>query len=406
MEPQKSTHQLFGFVLPSCNRSYYSFYTCFWMGLFSVISLASFSVETKNYTAPFSLNIHHSSALRNTYSPLTSESIRTNLYLLNADNTTRLADGVLTEYNNLFHDIVTLEDAYKFTNPNENLGLSRYGTILAIERRPLIYISDTLYFKLWKTTRRAYQLEFITISLNHPGMQAALEDAYLGTSTLLTLSGNTKINFSVNTDAASADVNRFRIIFRANLVPTTLPVTFTSLEGFQQNNKISIGWKAENEINVLKYEVEHSTTGIDFTKVNSIDVSKTNNAYNSYSWVDDKPAGGNNFYRIKSVDRDGSQKFSIIIKVASAKSDGSITIYPNPIRGNTINLQFTNQPTGVYQVRLMNNNGQVVYTGKFAVNVSNVSQTLFTNRLSGGIYQLEIKAPDNTTRVQKAVVQQ
>ncbi len=341
-------------------------------------------------------------------SPLTGpESIRTNLYLLNANNTTILADGVLTEYNNLFHDSVYMEDAYKFTNINENLGLTRYGSVLAVERRPIITNNDTLYFKLWKTTRRNYQLEFVTINLNHPGMQAFLADAYLGTNTMLALYGTTKINFTINTDAASANVNRFKVVYKTIIAPATLPVTFTSVKGNKLNNKISIDWKVDNEINIAKYEIERSANGQDFINVSSTTVKGGYNASNSYSWIDDDPLSGNNFYRIKSLDLDGSKKFSLIVKIATDKSNtGSITIYPNPIKGNMVNLQFTNQLKGIYQVRMISNNGQMVYSGRMAVSSDNTTQTLYTNKkLSGGIYQLEIIAPDNSVNIRKAIVQ-
>ena len=94
-------------------------------------------------------------SLNTSASPFTgTESLRSNLYLLNtSNNTTILADGVLTEYNDAYHDAIMLEDAYKFTNITENLGMTRYGVTLSVERRPIIVSSDTVYFKLWKTTR-------------------------------------------------------------------------------------------------------------------------------------------------------------------------------------------------------------------------------------------------------------
>ncbi len=401
-------HQVvFSFKSASSIRNSYHF-TLLLTAFFLFISLVSFSGEIKNNTAALSFYGNCSSVLKASTSPLTgTKSLRTNLYLLNDNNSTILADGVLAEYNNLYHDSVYLEDAYKFTNSGENLGLIRYGAVLAIERRPVISTSDTLFFKLWKTTLRNYQFEFVTINLYHPGMQAFLEDAYLGTRTLIALGGTTKMNFSVNTNAASANVNRFRIVYQTTFAAVPLPVAFTSFKGYQQSNIISIDWKVENEINIEKYDVERSLNGTDFIKVNSIAVDGINSAYNSYSWIDDNPFNGINFYRIKSVCRDGSKKNSLIIKVTYGKTGaGYITIYPNPIEGNMVNLQFTNQPTGIYQVRMINNNGQVVYSGRLHISSGNISQTLFTDKkLAGGIYQLEIKAPNNTVYIRKAIVQ-
>jgi hypothetical protein len=343
-----------------------------------------------------------------TNSPLAgSETIRATLYLLNANNTTTLADGVFAEYSNLYHDSVLLEDAFKFSNINENLGIVRYGAVLSVERRPIIASNDTLFLKLWKTSKRNYQFEFVTTNLDHPGMFAYIQDAYLGSSISLALNGTTKINFTVNADVASSNVNRFKIVYLSNLLQAPLPVTFTSVKAFELNNIISIEWKVENELNIEKYEVERSSNGTDFINVNSIAASGINSVRNSYSWIDNNPLNGNSFYRIKSIDRDGSKKTSNIMKVAAAKMhDASITIYPNPIQGNLINLQFKNQLAGTYYLRLINNNGQVVYSGSLLINSSNISQTVITNRqLAYGIYQLEIKAPDNMVQLKKAIVQ-
>jgi hypothetical protein len=337
-----------------------------------------------------------------------TESLRTNLYLLNiSNNSTILADGVLTEYNNLYHDNVTLEDAYKFTNINENLGITRYSATLAVERRPIISLDDTIFFKLWKTTQRHYQFEFVPTNLFHPGMEATLQDSYLGTSTILSLTATTKVNFFVNSNVASGSVNRFKIIYSTNSFGTTLPLTFTSIKGYQLDSKIAIDWKIENEISIARYEVEHSLTGTNFRTVNTIGAIGTNTTLISYTSIHSTPVTGNNFYRIKSIDKNGLANYSAIIKVVTGKpGSGSIAIYPNPVKGNSVNLQFTNQLTGMYHVKLINSNGQTVYSNKMAINSANVSQVIVINKqLRCGIYQLEILKPDNTIEIKKAIVQ-
>jgi hypothetical protein len=409
MKPSISTQQLAGTTLNSAsnqlNRHYVSF-------LFTIIllliSIVAFSGELKKMNTVSGGVSNSLSSDKVTNSPLAgSETIRATLYLLNANNTTTLADGVFAEYSNLYHDSVLLEDAFKFSNINENLGIVRYGAVLSVERRPIIASNDTLFLKLWKTSKRNYQFEFVTTNLDHPGMFAYIQDAYLGSSISLALNGTTKINFTVNADVASSNVNRFKIVYLSNLLQAPLPVTFTSVKAFELNNIISIEWKVENELNIEKYEVERSSNGTDFINVNSIAASGINSVRNSYSWIDNNPLNGNSFYRIKSIDRDGSKKTSNIMKVAAAKMhDASITIYPNPIQGNLINLQFKNQLAGTYYLRLINNNGQVVYSGSLLINSSNISQTVITNRqLAYGIYQLEIKAPDNMVQLKKAIVQ-
>jgi hypothetical protein len=339
-------------------------------------------------------------------SPTGEESLRINLYLLNENNKTILADGVLSEYNRSYHDSVTIEDAYKMTNIRENLGLNRYGTMLAIERRPDITGPDTLFMKLWKTSQRNYQLEFVGINLDQPGVTAFLQDAYLGTSLSIGLNTATKVNFSVNADSASSNINRFRIIYQTNSNNSPLPVTFTSFKGSEVSTGVALEWNVEHELNLERYEVERSANGLDFSRLKTMAVNKLEKA--GYSWKDSDPLTGNNFYRIRSVDKDGSNKFSTIIKISISRAEtAGIIIYPNPVRGNTVNLRFINQPGGNYQLRMINNAGQVVYSGKLPVNSANLSQSIVTSKkLAGGIYQLEIRTPGNRINVQQVVVQE
>jgi hypothetical protein len=410
MKPYISTQQLAGTTLNSASNLLNRYFVSFlFTSILLLISIVAFSGKLKKLNT-VSVGVSNSLFSDNvTNSPLSgSETIRATLYLLNANNTTTLADGVFAEYNNLYHDSVLLEDAFKFSNINENLGIVRYGAVLSVERRPIIANNDTLFLKLWKTSKRNYQFEFVTTNLDHPGMLAYVQDAYLGSSTALALNGTTKINFTVNAEVASSDVNRFKIVYLSNLLQAPLPVTFTSVKAFELNNRISIEWKVENELNIENYIVERSSNGTDFFKQSSIAVSGSNSIRNNYSWFDNNPLIGNSFYRVKSIGRDGSKKASNIMKVAQVKMpDASITIYPNPIQGNLINLQFKNQLAGTYQLRLINNYGQVVYAGSLLINSSNISQTVITNKqLVYGIYQLEIKAPDNMIQLKKAIVQQ
>lgn len=337
-----------------------------------------------------------------------TESIRTSLYLLQPDNSTILADGVYTEYNNLYHDSVTLEDAIKFTNILENIGLVRYGKTLAVERRPIIKnVNDTLFIKLWKTTRRNYQIELITNLLTNVGLQAFFVDSYLNTSTPLALAATTKINFVINADAASAVNNRFQIIFKPLAALPLLPVAFTSVMAYREGEKITVNFKVENETNLAKYEVEKSLNGNEFLVTNPSLVNKTSNTAGNYLWMDDSHSTCNIFYRIKNVSPRGTVTYSSIVKVPAIEKSASFMVFPNPLKGNIINLQIQNQQGGLYHIKIMNIYGQVVYTNKLTVTNDNMSLSFNTSTpLLKGIYQVEIKnAANNVTQVKNVMVQ-
>ncbi|MEO5889540.1 MAG: T9SS type A sorting domain-containing protein [Ferruginibacter sp.] len=377
-------------------------------------SSQAFFVETKiNGGATLTFNETSKSGNNNNlvFRPLTPNTpagsgigqIRTNLYLPEADNTNILADGVIAEFNDIFSLQVDRDDALKFGNVNENLAIQRYTSTLAAERRPALTINDTVFFNMSRMVQRNYQFEFVVTGFQQTNLVGLLQDSYLNTSTPVSLSGSTIVNFTVDANAASSAARRFRLVFKEI---TTLPLTIMNVVAYEKNTDIAVEWKVENEINLWKYDVEKSIDGIIFTKAGTVNVSGTSNEYNRYSWLDVNAVQGNNFYRIKTYERSGEIRYSSIVKVAISKNDAGFNIYPNPIQGTVINLQVTNQPAGNYKVRLTNTIGQTLYTTSFKHIGGNSTQSLNTvSKLPAGIYQLEVIGQDNNHNTQKLIVE-
>ena len=330
--------------------------------------------------------------------------LRTTLYLLNADNSTILADGTFAQFDDRFSSKVDLDDALKFGNTNENLSILRNTTSLTAERRPALGLNDTVYFKLATTTQRNYQFVFEVNNMQQPDMVGFLMDSYLGTSSSINLNGTTKVNFTINAAAASAATNRFKIVFKPAV--SVLPVTFTAVKAYQQNNDIAVEWKVENELNMVKYDVEKSTDGTVFTHVSTTNVTGNNNASHTYSWLDVKALQGTNFYRIKSYDLSGEVKYSSVVKVSMTAGISGFSIYPNPVTTNVISLVMNNQPAGLYKVQLTDAIGQVIFVKSIQGNGGNSTQSLGTGaKLTPGIYQLEITGENNNHDTQKVIVE-
>lgn len=332
-------------------------------------------------------------------------SMTTNLYLLNTDSTTSLADGTVAQFREDFDTAVNWQDARKFGNVNESFGLLRSNAFLAIERRPTISSTDTLFFKLTAVTARNYQFEFIPDNMAQPGLTGFLVDNYLGTSTPINLDAPSKINFSVVSGvAASSAFDRFKIVF--NNMMGVLPVTFSTIKAYQANSGIAVEWNVENELNIMQYEVERSADGKTFTQTNITIATGNHNSAVNYNWIDTKALNGANYYRIKSVDRNGTVKYSQIVKVTIGKAESDISVFPNPVTDNVMNIQFSNEPKGDYIVNLVSSNGQLIYTKGIAVNSNNTSETIkLRSTIAKGTYELKIDGPAKSNTIQKIIIQ-
>ncbi len=342
------------------------------------------------------------------YSPsAVTEFMRINLFLLQPDSSTVLADGDYAEYNDLYHDSVTLEDAAKFTNILENIGLLRYGKTLSVERRPIIKTNDTLFIRLWKTTQRSYQIQLVAGMVTNIGLQAFFVDTYLKKSTPLNIDGDTRISFDISADMASQASNRFMVVFKPKVyvAPTPAPaVTFISVTAYPYGSQIRVCWNVKDEKATTKYEVEKSINGIDFLLVSTTLVTATNAAQGNYCWLDGSTAPGSNYYRIKGINVDGTSKYTAIVKVLVPITPVAFSVYPNPVKNHSINLKFINQPTGLFEVKLTNINGTAVFKTKILVGSNNMVLQLNIASVHNGLYELKVTNAANANKVQKVIV--
>ena len=238
----------------------------------------------------------------------------------------RLTDGTLQQFSEDYSNDIDSQDGRKIFNITENVFIKSGGKDLIVERRRPLVEMDTIFFSLSNLNAQNYRFIFTAENLSVAGLEGFIEDTYLKTKTPLNLEGTTDVNFTAGVAGSSA-ANRFRIVFKQPAGP--LPVTFTNLKAYEKNGDIAVEWKVENESNMVEYEVEKSTDGNKFSKAAT--TPALNGAANQYSWLDKNPVTGYNYYRIRSVDKNGKTSYTQVVKVNISTGIPIISIYPNPI---------------------------------------------------------------------------
>ncbi len=323
------------------------------------------------------------------------QQLRVNMYAINADSTASLLDGALTTYSVHNNNAVDQDDAKKMYGSNESINLKRNGTTIAIERRETITNADTSFLNIYQMKQLQYRLEINASNMNNNGLSAVLKDSYSTTNNDMPLDLNaiTVVNFVVNSDPASYNVNRFSIVFKL-LAP--VPVTFKTIKAYKVEKNIAVEWTTETEINVQRYEVEKAADARNFSKINTTAAVAVNGGNASYHVIDTDPFDGNNYYRVRSVSNDGSDSYSNIVKVnmKENKPQPGMAVYPNPVTGNTISLDVSGVVAGTYNLQLYNKLGQLVASKKYEHMGNNASTTLdITSSFPSGRYELVLTGP-------------
>jgi hypothetical protein len=324
--------------------------------------------------------------------PVQIQFLRTNLFLINDNGVNSLADGNLVEFDNHFSANVDEQDAVKFSNVNETLGLNNGTSLLAINRRPSLAIRDTVNLNFSRNRQRKYQFQFETGKLKQDNSVVYLEDKFLNKLTPLIVDGISKVDFEVNSNLLSAASNRFSIIFSP-------AVSFNKVNATIKASNILVDWELSNEFNIKSYDVERSNDGLSFTKFATNIASGNRNQNIAYSWLDIEPLPGYYYYRIKILSNNNLVVYSKIVKLKINKSTPEIYVFPNPIIESNIQLQMNNMPQGIYLLKLINNVGQVMGNYQVAHTQNNYTENIhLLNRLIPGIYQLEVTQPNHKVK--------
>ena len=181
-----------------------------------------------------------------------------------------------------------------------------------------------------------------------------------------------------------------------------LPVELTTFVGKANNKNADLMWQTASEKNARLFEVHASVDGKIFKQVGSIKANGNTNVTSTYNFTDVNALANNNkvYYKLKSVDVDGSFEWSnIVIVSAKQANNNSIDIYPTPFNTNVTLSLVDNTPATIEVVSMQ---GVSVYNA--TANSNNLFVSINLTQLTSGVYFIKVTQNGNTT-VQKLVKQ-
>lgn len=174
------------------------------------------------------------------------------------------------------------------------------------------------------------------------------------------------------------------------------PVNFTKVNVLKKGCNINVNFFTENEINVDHYEIETSKNGTDFIKVGTVAAANRTSYVKDFALTADVMAA-TIFVRIKSVDIDGSYKYSETKAISGTCNPELIfNIYPNPVVDMTVAIKATSGVfNGKYKLVVMDMTGRLINTKEVQLNsVTQYSYDL--GSIASGKYILKVSNMDGT----------
>lgn len=167
---------------------------------------------------------------------------------------------------------------------------------------------------------------------------------------------------------------------------TPLAIILGNITAANKGNENVIRWNSLTEDIGDAFILEHSNNGADFKQIYQVNAKGMPGAY---TYTDQQPYEGANYYRLYLVNNDGVRTYSKTVN-ADVKGNGfAINAYPNPATDEvTVNISGATQG----RITLTDVNGRVVNTT--AVNAGTVK--LATKGLQPGFYILRFDDGQHT----------
>lgn len=159
-----------------------------------------------------------------------------------------------------------------------------------------------------------------------------------------------------------------------------VPVRWSSFTGRASEGAVVLDWGTYEESNVAAFEVERWTEGAGYLPIGTV---APRGSGTSYEFTDRQPVDGENLYRIRQVDLDGSFTYSEVVAVEFTPSE-RLLLHPNPASGScTVNWEAP--ASG--ELRLLDMTGRLVRTQPFA---ATNSAEIIRGDLPAGLYLVQV----------------
>jgi CshA-type fibril repeat protein len=149
-------------------------------------------------------------------------------------------------------------------------------------------------------------------------------------------------------DAQGSASNEATITFA-----TVLPIELSQFKVIAKEDYNLISWKAQSEKGFSHFELLKSKDLIEFYDLQKVNTNESKN----YSFQDKENIVGVTYYQIKMVDIDGKIQYSKILSVIQESKASNWIVYPNPIKGGKVSINYTKQ---INEVKLYDMTGKLI----------------------------------------------
>ena len=181
-----------------------------------------------------------------------------------------------------------------------------------------------------------------------------------------------------------------------------LPVEFLRFQPTTQADYVELEWETANESSLAGFQIERSTDGLSFDSIAWVMPIAREGEGATYLHLDREVDHGYFYYRLKSVNSDGSYSYSDA-RVAYFREDmKDFELVPNPTKSDS-SIVFWSGYNNVIQLQIYDQRGKAVISKQVLVREGENRLPIDLNDQPHGVFFVKIKTPGGTEWTSRVV---
>ena len=169
--------------------------------------------------------------------------------------------------------------------------------------------------------------------------------------------------------------------FSIQIVGSPLAITLDKISATNIGKSNRVDWNTLSEEASDKFELQRSADGKDFATIAKQNAKGT---ASRYTYVDNAPFTGINYYRLMMRDASGKTEYSKVVNATVQGKGFSVQAYPNPV-SDELTIKVNGNQSGNAEILLTDMTGKVIKR----MSMNSVIQTVNMNGLASGIYLIK-----------------
>jgi len=176
-----------------------------------------------------------------------------------------------------------------------------------------------------------------------------------------------------------------------------LPISLFYFTAKEDKGKNILTWKTASEINSAYFTIERSSDGNNYQPIGMVNAAGNSSTELSYTFIDDRPSIGNNYYRLVMVDKDASFALSNVVLLYNKFSGSMGFRYVEISRmGGNSTIIINSAKTQSANLAVIDASGRIILNT--SITLQNGVNTIFKTlpAIANGLYYVKIVSAEET----------